>query len=352
MRVFFKKIGKSFFVLSQKNEQDIRQSVLLVDGRNILPNNFVLIIKGVKNKFKNARLVIITFPDKKELLKESFPDAQIIVPRDKLKTAKYQLAIEMFLSLRRKYNFIILSSLDISLLFVSLFFGRCQVFLHNKWLEWYKIRGRTLFDILRGARSADINRVKKKKDIKQILKSFGRCFLILDNVNEKELECRILIEDNGYTEIGHIDNVIQRAENIFINCGITILTYPRRQAHFINRFPEIKPVIVEAENNKYALAVEMLRLSKNKYDYVILTTLDILPILSSFLFLRAKVLLYNRWHQWWSLDIRSITGYLRPVFRFLAMVPVFIYLLITTGGILLRTAFRLRSASCQKESFF
>lgn len=74
MKKFLKKINKVFFELQQKNEEDIHQSILLIDGSFILPNNFVLIIKDIKEKFKNANLVVLAFKDKEELIKDNFPD--------------------------------------------------------------------------------------------------------------------------------------------------------------------------------------------------------------------------------------------------------------------------------------
>ena len=77
MKRFFKKTGRFFFDLKQKNEKEIRQSILLVDGNFILLNNLALIIKDVREKFKNANLTVLTFKDKEGFIRDNFPDVEI-----------------------------------------------------------------------------------------------------------------------------------------------------------------------------------------------------------------------------------------------------------------------------------
>lgn len=341
MKKLLKKTGRVLFVLDQKNEEELRQSVLLVDGSFILPNNFALIIKGVKKRFKNADITVLTFKDKEAFIKDNFPDVKIIVPGDKIKNQKYQLAVKLLILLRRDFKFVVLSSLDISLLAISLLFARCPVFLHNRWMEWYKIRQRTVWDVLTGAGSTDINRRRACRGIKEVLKSLGRAFIILSSVNEKNIKSRILIADNGYTEIGHIITAVRNAEKTFINPDLTILAFARRKEDFINNFPQIKLVVLPETKKRYKLAGEICGMGRFGFDYVILTTLDVSPILSCFLFLRAEVLLYNRWHQWWTIGFMNLFGYFKEIAVFLIMIPVFLYLFMASSLILLRTRFRL-----------
>lgn len=341
MKRFFKKAGKFFFDLKQKNEKDIRQSILLVDGSFILPNNFALIIKDVREKFKNANLTVLTLKDKEGFIRDNFPDVEIIVPENRIKPKRCRLPIQLLLLLRKNFKFIVLSSLDISPVLISLIFSRCPILLHNRWLEWYILRQRTLSDVSHGAKSADRNRRIINKGIKDVIRSFGRILVILCEVKEENIKSRILIQDNGYTEIGYILTAVQKIGEIFINPDITLLTIAERKQHFINSFPQMKLVAVGENNNRNSLAGQMYRMRKDKFNYVVLTTLDIAPILISFLFFRAEVLLYNRWHQWWSLRFRNILGYFKEILTFLVTIPVFIYLLITAILILLRTGFRL-----------
>ena len=341
MKKLLKKIGRIFVVLSRKYEKDLRQSILLVDGGFILPNNFALIIKGVRKRFTNANLTVLTFQDKKEFVKDNFPDVEVIVPGDRVKLKRYQLATQLLFLLRRGFDFVILSSLDISVASISLIFAGCPIFLHNRWMGWFRIRQRTLSDILRGVRGTDRNRRRRNNGIKDVIKSAGRIFVILRDIKEEDINNRILIVDNGYTGIGHVLTAVKRAEEIFINPDITVLTFAQRKQDFINNFPNLKIAEIKESKNRYRLAKQMYRLRKHKFNCVILTTLDISPIVVSFLFIRRRVLLYNRWHQWWSLDFGNMGGYFKRVLALLVMIPVFIYLLIAAGLILFRTNFKL-----------
>jgi hypothetical protein len=149
----------------------------------------------------------------------------------------------------------------------------------------------------------------------------------------------ILIEDNGYTEIGHISAVVERAEKIFVNPDITILTFQERKHYFMKAFAQTKVEAVE-QNKIYNFAKQMYRMRKIRFDCIILTALDILPVTVALGCTCAKVLLYNQWHQWWSLELRNVKGYLKGILKAILNIPTAIYLLIVSGFILLRTFVR------------
>ncbi len=339
MKNLLKKIGKVFVVLDRKDEKDIRHSLLLVDGDSILPNNFALILNGVKNRFKNARITVLTFENKELFIKDNFPGVEVIIP--KKNTRKFRLALEMLSLLRRRFDFIIVSSLSVSPVIAGLMFGKCPIFLHNKWFEWYRIRYRTFLDLIRGVKSADKNRRKRNNGIKDILKNTGRFFIILSEVREDYIKSRVLIEDNGYTDIGHTVTAIKQAKEIFVNPDITLLTYDERVQHFNSAFPQIRFVTAGKYGNRFRFIVEMYKMRRQRFSHVVLTTLDIPNILLSLLFMRAEVALYNKWHQWWILDFRGIGGYLKVILKILIMIPMLIYLLSAAGFILLRTKLRM-----------
>lgn len=338
-----RKIGRVFIELKPESCQELRQSILLVDGSFILPNNFALIIRNVRNKFKNAELSVLTFRDKEGLIRDNFPDIKIIIPADRLENNRHKLGLQLLCTLlRKKFTFTILSSLDIPLILASLTFAKCPVFLHNRWMEWYRLRERTLSDVLLARKSADARQKKIQPGIKELIKSMGRFFVILTQLDEKKTGSHILVEDNGYTETGYIITAVRSAQEVFINPDITILTFESRKRDFINNFPGIKTVSLPEGGGRYRLARQMFRLRRQRFTYVILTTLDVSPILVSFLFMRARVLLYNRWHQCWSLHFRNLFGYFKCLLIFLLRIPVFIYLCIVSSVILIRTKLRLR----------
>lgn len=340
MKRILKKIARLFIDLTEKPESAIRQSVLVVDGSFILPNNLSLIISDVKKRFLNAKITVLTFYDKESFVKEKFPEIEVIIPSSWLRNMRHQLAVQLFILLKQRYNFIILSSLNVTLLFLSMSFGKSQVFLHNRWLQWYKIRARTVGDVFRGAKSADTNRRRNNHGIKDIIKSLGRIFVLLLEVKNDDFTTRILLQDNGYTETNHLLNAVRSISRLFINPDITMVTFEGRSMRLLSEFPSTHIVTV-ARNKRFGLAMKMGKMRKPEYDVIVVTALDVSPILISWVVLHKKVSLYNRWLQWWSLDAKNIFGYIKSILLFILMIPAFIFLFIFASFILLRTNLRL-----------
>lgn len=337
--------------LRQITENDIRQSVLLVDESFILPNNFALIIRGVKQKFRNAKIVVLTFYEKKEFLNNNFPDIEIITSGAPLKLKKHPLVFLLsFLLIRRKFKYIVLSSLDVSALVVSLFFSPAPLFLHNRWLEWYRIRPRTIVDLFRGNNNIDINRRKYNRNFKDLVKSFGRIFVVLLDVKGEDIASRVLLVDNRHSELGYVLTALRRAEEIIINPVISILTFRSRKEHFNNIPGSVKTVILDDSSNRPGLAYNIYRMRKNKFNFILLTSLDISSMAVSFIFFRARILLYNKFHQWWNLRLKNIFDYMTGFARLIIIIPLYIYLFVAGGSVILLVKTRLLFARLNPAS--
>ncbi|MCX5713914.1 MAG: hypothetical protein NT033_03705 [Candidatus Omnitrophica bacterium] len=340
MKHFLRKIGKFIIILSQKDEHQVRQSVLVVDGGHLSAEDFALIVTNAKDKFRNANLVVLTQQDREDFIKNNFPEAEIISAEKIAKINNFKLAISLVLLLRKNYKFIVLSTLDASLVFISLAFGRCPVFLRNRWEEWHSLRQKSILDVLKGKTSMD-RRETKNRGPRGLLKTIGRYFVIIADLDEIDTRSPILLVDNGYTDMGHVSTAVRRAYVNFINPDITVLTFAARKHYFVSMFPQAKLVVLEELDKKCSLDRQLYRMRKEKFSHIILTTLDIPTLFVAIAEMKAKVLLYNKWHQWWSLDYRNIWGYLKKPFSFLIIIPIFIYLLIKVTCILLRTLLRL-----------
>jgi len=336
-----KKIGKTFFRIKQKDPGQIRQAVLLVEGGFILPNNFVLIVRNVKEKFQNARITVLTFEERVTLLREYFPEIEFITPRSKNK--RFGLYMELWKTISRKFDFIVLSALDIVPLILSLGCAKARVLLHNRWFEWYQVRQRTAGDVLRGVRSTDSQRRNKNYSLKDILKSIGRLFVLVRHLNDDtEIATDILMLDNGYTPVDHLLAAIRSCEETFIKPKITLITFQARQQCIIDHFPKVRLYTAGEKANSAALVGQLFGLRNQRFNTILLTTLDMMPIVFAKGFTTANVLLYNQWHQWWGIELKDMKEYLVDVFRFLILIPVMAYLLVASGIILLRTFIRLR----------
>jgi len=335
-----RKIGRSFIELNQADESEMRQRVLLVDGSFILPNNFTLIIRGVRERFPSARITVLTFFEKRDFLKERFPDIEIVIPGKWIRGSNRQLLFGLISQLRRKFNFVVLSSLDISLLPAAVMLNNRPLLLHNRWHEWYRISQRTLWQVLSRAKDADRNRRRSDRGIKDIIKSFGRMFVILSDINEDELKPRVLLVDNGYTDKGHIADAVGSAKKIFTKAEITLVTFDSRMDCLGEAAVGLNIVSAGDGRARYGLAGKMRRLSKQKPDYLILTALDRSLVFAAFLFFKAKVVLYNRWRQWWSLRIKGPLAYLKKICVMIFSIPLLLYLFVVSTFIILRMHLR------------
>ncbi len=332
IKTTIKNIGKSFIALKREDEIIIGQSVLVIDNGYGWMGHLESAIETVKNSFPKADISVLTLPKRKAALQEEFPALKLILPSEKLKPKRYQIALQMLMLRRKEYDFIILFSLDITPLVVSMFFSGSKVVLYNQWGQRWSLRLRNVNEIFK------VTYVRKKAQfsLKSLLKNIGLFLVLLRREDEKALGRSILIVDNGYALFGEIAYPIQQIKSYLPHSKISVLTLEQRQ-DLKNIFPDldfIKPG--RCLIRQYSIARHMLRLRNNGYDYIVLLSLDITPIIISILFVNSKVILCNRWHQWWSLKPKSIRGYLVIIPKFIYNIIIFIYLLISVLWILLK----------------
>jgi hypothetical protein len=206
--------------------------------------------------------------------------------------------------------------------------------------------------VLLGTKSADKNRRKIINGLSDRLKSLGRFFIILSQVQEEDINQSVLVIDNGQGDIGYISTAVRKALVNFINPDISLLTFIERKHYFTGLASGIKVFTVKDLDTKYGLAIQMYRMRRSGFSHIVLTNLDISPIFVSFLFMQGNILLYNKWHEWWSLSFRNLYSYIKGVFAFMCSVGIFIYLLIVSGYILLKIGVRSLwiSLTSQRES--
>ncbi len=330
IKTTIKKIGRSFIALKREDEKIIGQSVLVVDNGYSWIGHLESVIAKAGDSFPKAEISVLTLPKRKPALQEQFPALKFILPSEKLK--RYQIALQMLKLRKYKYDFIVLFSLDITPLVASMFFPGSKVVLYNQWGQWWSLRLRNVNEIFK------ITYVKKKTrfGLKGLIKSIGLFFVLLRRDDDNALGRSILIIDNGYALFGEIAYPIQQIKTYSPRSKISILTSEERQdlKYTYPGLDFIRPG--RCFIKKYSIARHMLRLRNGGYDYVVLLSLDITPIIASILFMDSKVVLCNRWHQWWSLKPRSAKEYLAVVPKFIYNILVFIYLLISVLWIFLK----------------
>jgi len=333
-----KRIGKCFIDLKQEEGRIIGESVLIVDNGYSWLGHLDSAIGKIVDYFPKADISVLTFAQRKSILEEEFPTLKFILPSEGLRPKRYQIGLQMLKIRQRKYDLILLFSLDITPLVATLFFLKPEkVILYSQWSQWWVLRFRNVTEIFK------VTYFKKKTGVslRNLLKRIGLFFILLQRKDEEVLSHSILVVDNGYASFAQLGGVIQRIKEALPQAKISLLALEQRKGQMEN-FSVLE--IIKPDNcivKKYRIARHMLRLRNNRYDYIILLSLDIIPIFISILFMNSKVLLYNQWHQWWSLELRNIFGYLKEILIFFLNIPVLIYLFITTSFILLRTRCRL-----------
>ncbi len=191
---------------------------------------------------------------------------------------------------------------------------------------------------------------KVKFNFKSLPRRIGLSFVLLQRKDEKVLKHSILIVDNGYVLFEQIKCAIQRIKESLPEAKISVLALEQRE-ELKDNFPNLEIITP----NKYIIKAfpiirDMLRLRRNRYDYIILLSLEIMPIFASIFFMNSKVILYNQWHQWWLLKPKSMKRFLTTIPQFIFNVIVFIYLLISVSWIFLKRSFNLFRFSLLRKS--
>lgn len=347
MKKVFKKIGKFFIGLTPEDKQILSQSILVVDNGYSWLGHLGFAIMRIRNNFPRAKITVLTLTKRKSSLQKDFPELKFILPSQKIKPRRYQIALQMLQLRKEKYDFIILVSLDISPIVVSLLFLKAKVILYNQWGQWWSLKLREINEIFKVA----YIKKKTKFSFKNFLKKVGLFFVLLERKDEEALRHSILIVDNGYALFGQIDYAIQQIREALPLSRISILGLEQRE-QLKDKFPDFEYITSgQCIIRKYRLARHIFRLRKKRYNYIILLFLDITPIIVSILFMKSKVLLHNQWYQWWLLKPKPIKSYLMVIPLFIINIIIFAYLLISTSWIFLKTLFNtVRSTFFQKKT--
>lgn len=335
-----KAFGRLFIALKQVDERIIQESVLIVDNGYCKIAGMDTAIQKIQYCFPKAGITVLSFAEERRShLQKEFPALQFILPPNNAWLRRYQIALQMISMRQKKFDFIVLFSLDITPLVAALGFFKANIVLCNQWGQWWHIRLRDF------GRIPGVTYVKEKSafSVKNFLKKLGLFFVSLERGREEIIKYSILIVDNGTASFEQIGYVAQRIKESFPLAGISVLAIGQRKELWAN-FREIE--IIEPENfliNRYRMLRHMIRLRNHRYDRIVLLSLDITPVVVSFLLMKSKVILVNRWLQWWSLKPKPIEYYLTIIPRLagnlIVNALIFIYLLINISWVLFKKSF-------------
>ncbi len=190
--------------------------------------------------------------------------------------------------------------------------------------------------------------------MKKIIKKIGKFFIVLRFKDNEVLKRISLIVDNDNIAKEHLNSVLWKTRENFANTHMVLLTFEQRKRYIGDEFKDEVEIIYPNEKiwiKRYRIAIEMFKLRNRNFDFIILTSLHITPIIVAIFFTRAQVWLFNQWNQWWSLRQRTVGD----VFKFpLALIwfvfigirnsLIFLYLLFSVGLFWLRRFLPFRKA--------
>ena len=144
-----KMFGRTFIILKQENERVIGQSILIVDNGYGWLGQLSTAIERIKNYFPKAEISVLTFQQRKDNLQKDFPALDYILPAPSLRPRRYQIALQMLKMRKKKFDSIVLLSLDISVLTAALLFLKSKVILYNQWAQWWLLKLKAVSEIFK-----------------------------------------------------------------------------------------------------------------------------------------------------------------------------------------------------------
>ncbi|MCX5693727.1 MAG: hypothetical protein NT014_01125 [Candidatus Omnitrophica bacterium] len=337
IRKLIKRIGRSVFSLKQDDDAAIAQSVLITDDGHSRLADLTTAIKKIKNYFPKSKITVLTFIERSSSLQNEFSGLEFIICAQGIRPRRYRIALQLLFLSRKKYDYLVNFSLDISPLIVQLLLFKAKIILYNQWGQWCSLRLRKVSEIFKRSYS----KPKSKNSLKNCLKRIGLFFILLKTDDEEVFSHNILIIDDGLVA-GQFIYASRRIKEDLPYARIIVLTALKRKE------PEEERAIneiIRADKfwiKKYRLPRHMLKLKNNNYDYVVLLSLAVTPVIISVLFMKGRVLLNNRWHQWWRINFKPARYYLmlipRLISGFIIKIAILIYLLINVFWIFLMRA--------------
>lgn len=348
IKKIIKRLGRFMFFLKQDDDGVITQSVLVTDNGYSRLADLYSAIKKIQNYFPGSKITVLTQTQRGAFLQNEFSGLEFIICSENIKPCRYQIALQLFFLRKRNFDYILNFSLDPTPLMVQLFLFKAKIILYNQWGQWCSLSLRKVSQIFK----ATYNQQKSKNILKNFLKSIGLFLVLLIPDDQQALSHNILIVDDGAVR-SQLIYALRRIKASLPFARITVLT--------LGKFKEIEDGLVVSKIirsdkfwiKRYRIARHMSRLRKNNYDYVILLSLDITPVIVSVLLMKSKVLLNNLWHQWWRLSLKSLGYYFmlipRLILNFITKVIIFIYLLVSIAGIFLMRALNILKINLLSE---
>ncbi|MDD5680974.1 MAG: hypothetical protein PHI59_07015 [Candidatus Omnitrophica bacterium] len=155
-------LGRVFVILTDEQNKILRRSVLIVDNGYYPQEHLRSVVAETQRRIPASEVAILSFEHRRGYLQENFPDIKAVFPGKWIRPQRYSLAIKLLILSRRGYDFVVVMSLDKTPIIVALLFMNAQLFLYNRWNEWYLLRFRNPWEFLTFREGQDIAKYRSR----------------------------------------------------------------------------------------------------------------------------------------------------------------------------------------------
>jgi hypothetical protein len=105
-------------------------------------------VNNLRNSLSNVEITILTYPKRFELIRENLSNVEIILVKRKFIPKRLQAGFKLILLNRKRFDFIVLLSLDIIMILTCILFVRRRTYVYHPEHKWSLLRRKTLNEFL------------------------------------------------------------------------------------------------------------------------------------------------------------------------------------------------------------
>jgi len=140
-----KKIGRAGVLLSSFSLKDMPNAKKILVVWLTHEDHVKRIAASIKGMLPDAAIFILTSEANREFVEREMQNCELILPA--VNTRRFRYARQLYRFRKEGFDCILLTKLDVSVLFITLACHKAQVLLNNIWNEWYAVRLRRLSEL-------------------------------------------------------------------------------------------------------------------------------------------------------------------------------------------------------------
>ncbi|MCM8791913.1 MAG: hypothetical protein NC826_02025 [Candidatus Omnitrophica bacterium] len=145
---FLKKIGKLFLKLERQQSGILNFKIIVVDNGYSAFGHLFSCINNLRNSFKDVEITVLTHPYRVEFIKNNLTDIEIVVSKNRFLPKKIRPAIELIWLNRKRFDFIVLLTLDVIITIACVLFVRRRTYVYHEEHKWSLLQRKTLDEYL------------------------------------------------------------------------------------------------------------------------------------------------------------------------------------------------------------